>query len=68
MARKTKDIRRMEDEDLALELASARRKLFDLRSQGVTEKIEDTSQFAKMRKRIARLLTEQNERARAQAS
>jgi len=59
---KKKDIQKLSDEELAIEIRDARRKLYDLRSQRVTEKIEDTSQFTRHRKIVARLLTEQSER------
>lgn len=62
MARKSKDINRMNDEELGEEIASVRRRVFDLRTQAVTEKIEDTSQFRKTRRHVARLLTEQASR------
>jgi len=39
-----------------------RRHLFDLRSQSVTEKLEDSSMLKKTRRDIARLLTVQRER------
>jgi large subunit ribosomal protein L29 len=52
----------MNDEELQQEVAKLRNDLFDLRSQSVTEKVEDTSKFGKMRKDIARLLTEQRTR------
>jgi len=65
---KAKDVHGMKDEELKLELSSLRNKLFDLRSQMVTEKVEDTSQFGKIRKDIARLLTETSaRRAKAKA-
>ncbi|MCL4211492.1 MAG: 50S ribosomal protein L29 [Phycisphaeraceae bacterium] len=67
MAKKAKNIRKMSDEDLILEVTDARKRLFDLRSQAVTEKIEDTSQFGKIRKHMARLLTEHSARKRAKA-
>lgn len=57
-----KDIRKLDDEALAIEVRQQRRRLFDLRSQAVTEKIEDTSQFRKIRRNIARLLTERRAR------
>ena len=56
------EARAMEHEKLAAELADLRRKLFSLQSQTVTEKVEDNSQFGKVRKDIARLLTLQSER------
>jgi ribosomal protein L29 len=37
--------------------------MFELKNQSVTEKIQDTSQYGKMRKDIARLLTEQTVRS-----
>ncbi|MGI9013866.1 MAG: 50S ribosomal protein L29 [Phycisphaerales bacterium] len=62
MARKPKNITRLSDEELTIEIRDARRKLFDLRSQRVTDKIEDTTQFSRARKTVARLLTEQTRR------
>jgi ribosomal protein L29 len=52
----------LRDEEIGIELKRLREKLFTLRSQAVTEKVEDTSQFLKVRKDIARLLTERNTR------
>mgnify|MGYP002856459500 FL=1 len=59
------EIKKMNDEDLTIEVQQLRRRLFDLRCQLVTEKIQNTAQFANVRKDIARLLTEQNARTRA---
>ena len=47
----------MKDEEIYLEIAALKRRLFELRSQEVTEKIVDTSQFRKIRSDIARLKT-----------
>lgn len=55
-----KDIGKLSDEELAIEVHDARRVLFTLSSQAVTEKIEDTSQFRKKKTHIARLLTAQH--------
>jgi len=52
----------LSDEELMIEVDRLRRKQFELRTQAVTEKIQDTSQFAKIKKDIARLLTEQSTR------
>ena len=52
----------LRDEEIGIELKRLREKLFTLRSQAVTEKVEDTSQFLKVRKDIARLMTERNVR------
>ncbi len=59
---KANEVRKLSDEELVIEAKRLRRQFFDLRTQAVTEKIEDTSQFGKIRKIIARVLTEQNAR------
>jgi large subunit ribosomal protein L29 len=58
----------MNDEEIILESKRLRQRLFELRTQSVTEKIHDTSQFAKVRRDIARLLTEQSRRAKESAA
>ena len=50
-----KEIREKETEHLKHELAEKQKHLFDLRSQAVTEKLEDPSQLSKTRKDIARM-------------
>jgi large subunit ribosomal protein L29 len=57
------EARTLDSEKLTAELADLRRRLFTLRSQSVTEKVEDNSQFRKVRRDIARLLTIQRERS-----
>ena len=52
-----KEIREKETDHLKHELAEKRKHLFDLRSQAVTEKLEDPSQLRKTRKDIARMQT-----------
>ena len=64
---KVDETRALTDEQLGAEIEDRRRKLFTLSSQTVTEKVEDNSQFGKIRKDIARLLTIQSER-RAKAA
>jgi len=54
---KTKEIREKTDEALRHELADRQKHLFDLRSQAVTEKLEDPSQIGKTRRDIARIKT-----------
>ena len=61
-----KEVRKLNDEEISVEIERLRRKQFELRSQAVTEKIEDTTQFAKIKKDVARLLTEQTARAKAE--
>ena len=57
-----KEVRKLSDEEITIEVDRLRRKMFELRTQAVTEKIQDTSQFAKIKKDVARLLTEQSAR------
>ena len=63
-----KEVRKLNDEELDVEIERLKRRHFELRAQSVTEKIEDTSQFAKIKKDIARLLTEQNARRAAETA
>ncbi|MEM9064154.1 MAG: 50S ribosomal protein L29 [Planctomycetota bacterium] len=62
------EVRKLSDEEISVEMRRLREKLFTLKSQTVTEKVEDTSQFGKIKRDIARLLTEQNSRKRAAAT
>lgn len=62
---KPKEVRKLNDDEISVEIERLRRKHFELRTQAVTEKIEDTSQFGKIKKDIARLLTEQKSREAA---
>ena len=57
MKAKLKEIRDKNAEDLQREVIEKTRHLFDLRSQAVTEKLEDPSQLRKTRKDIARMKT-----------
>ncbi len=59
---KIKEIREKETEHLHHELAEAQKHLFDLRTQAVTEKLEDPSQLIKTRRTIARMKTVLRER------
>jgi large subunit ribosomal protein L29 len=51
------EIRDKETDHLRNELTERQKHLFDLRSQAVTEKLEDPSQLHKTRKDIARMKT-----------
>ena len=62
---KAKEVHKLSDEEIEVEVVRLRRVLFELRTQAVTEKIQNTSQFGKIRKDVARLLTEKNARAQA---
>lgn len=56
------EVRALKDEEITVELSRLRSSLMAMKSKSVTEKIEDTTQFGKVRKDIARLLTEQTAR------
>ena len=56
------EARKMTQEQVDGELTDLRKRLYALRTQAVTEKVEDNSQFRKIRHDIARLLTVQQER------
>ena len=64
----TKEIREKESKALDHELVERQKHLFDLRSQAVTEKLEDPSQLRKTKKDIARIKTVIRQRAIEQAS
>jgi large subunit ribosomal protein L29 len=59
---KINEIRELSDEELQAELERLRRHLFDVRSQAVTEKLEDPSMIKQTRKDIARVLTVMRQR------
>ena len=59
---KINDIRQLSDEELRAELDRLRRQLFDIRSQAVTEKLEDPSLITKARRDIARIRTVMRQR------
>jgi large subunit ribosomal protein L29 len=59
---KIKEIREMKTEELHSELDRLRRHIFDLRSQAVTEKLQDPSMLTKAKRDVARLFTVLRER------
>ncbi len=61
------EVRKMRDEEISIELKRLREKLYTIRTQTVTEKIEDTSQLRRLRRDVARLLTERRARELAKA-
>jgi len=63
-----KEVRGLTDEEIGVELKKLRAQLFSLRTQAVTEKVEDNTQFGKVRKDIARLMTERGRRVTAKAT
>ena len=66
MKAKLKELRDKSAEDLQREILEKQKHLFDLRSQAVTEKLEDPTQLTKTRKEIARIKTLLRERQIAQ--
>jgi large subunit ribosomal protein L29 len=62
-----KEVRQLADDQLKAEVQSHREKLFKLRVQAVTEKVENTGQFRQTRRDLARMLTERTARAKAAA-
>lgn len=63
-----REIRALRDEEITIELDRLRDRMFTLRSQAVTEKVADNSQFSKVRRDIARLLGERCARANRQGA
>lgn len=59
---KSIEVHKLTGEEIDTELSRLERRMYDLRVQTVTEKIEDPSQFQKVRRDIARLKTEQRAR------
>ena len=59
---KAKDLRELDDQDLAERLAETRQELFNLRFQSATGALENTARLALAKREIARILTVQNER------
>lgn len=68
MMSKPAELREMNDEQLAAELAQTRQELFRLRFQAATEKLDAPSNLMKLRREIARIKTIQNERKSAAAA
>jgi large subunit ribosomal protein L29 len=66
MTIKAEEIHEMSDEAIEQTMTQLRRLLYDLKSQAVTEKLEDPSQLRKTRRDVARLMTEQTARKNAQ--
>jgi large subunit ribosomal protein L29 len=56
------EVHKLTGEEIDTELTKLRRNLYDLRVQATTEKIEDPTKFGKVRRDVARLLTEQKAR------
>ena len=60
---KAKQLREMTEDELQSSLADLEKHLFDLRSQAVTEKLENSKGIINVRRDIARIRTVLNERS-----
>lgn len=58
------EVRKLSEQEIKTQIADLRMALFSLRQKSVTDKVEDISQFKKIRHDIARLTTEQTARHR----
>ena len=65
---KAKEVHNFNAEEVDIEIVRLKKRLFELRCQKVSDKIEDTSQFKKVRRDIARLHTERRSREIAKAT
>jgi large subunit ribosomal protein L29 len=62
------DLKARSDAELLTELQSLKREQLNLRFQAATQQLEKPSRVREVRKSIARIQTEQNARAKAQAA
>ena len=60
-----KDLKVATDDQLATQLAELKREQFNLRFQAATNQLEKPSRVREVRRTIARIMTLQNQRARA---
>jgi large subunit ribosomal protein L29 len=65
---KASELREMSDEQLDLTAKESAEKLFRLRFQAEAERLDVPSEIRKSRRLIARIMTIQSERARAQGA
>ncbi len=68
MAIKAKETHKMSDAEIREEVGRLRKRLFELRTQAVTEKLENPRELRNLRRDIARLLTEQRQRQHQEAA
>jgi large subunit ribosomal protein L29 len=59
---KAAEVHKLTDPELPVELERLRHKIFELKSQSVTQKLETPHQLGQMRRDIARILTEIKQR------
>jgi large subunit ribosomal protein L29 len=61
------EAKKLSNDEIKVEVKRLREKLFQLRVQRETEKVENTAQFKALRKDLARVLTERTSRRHAAA-
>lgn len=59
---KASEVHKMSEAEMTEELGRLRKRLYELRSQAVTEKLENPRQLGNIKRDVARLLTEQRSR------
>ncbi|CCI35621.1 MAG: 50S ribosomal protein L29 [Microcystis sp. M015S2] len=65
---KIAEVRKMSDEEIADAVLDAKKKLFELRLQQATRRLEKTHEFKHTRHRLGQLLTVERERQLAQST
>ena len=65
---KKNELHKMKNPELVEEVVRLRKRLFELKSQAVTEKLENPRELGNIRRDIARILTEQRTRQLQEAS
>ncbi|CCI00538.1 MAG: 50S ribosomal protein L29 [Microcystis aeruginosa K13-05] len=65
---KIAEVRKMSDDDIADAILNAKKKLFELRLQQATRRLEKTHEFKHTRHRLGQLLTVERERQLAQST
>ena len=65
---KIAEVRKMSDEEIAAAILAAKKKLFELRLQQATRRLEKTHEFKLTRHRLGQLLTVERERQLAQST
>ena len=59
---KASEIKKLSDDQIEAEIKQTRRQIYDLRSQAVTEQLENPGQKSVLRRDVTRLLTEKRQR------
>ncbi|MCA2641004.1 MAG: 50S ribosomal protein L29 [Microcystis aeruginosa Ma_QC_Ch_20071001_S25] len=65
---KIAEVRKMSDDEIADAILAAKKKLFELRLQQATRRLEKTHEFKHTRHRLGQLLTVERERQLAQST